>query len=955
MTDAAGNAAIRSTRNFVKDTVAPSGTIAINGGAATTTSPNVVLTLSSSDAAAMYITNVVGCTSGGTFENYATTKNWTLAQTSGVATVYAAFRDLAGNVGACVNDTIAYAVIAPLAINPATITLPTGSPQTVTFTASGGTSPYVFSVRSGDGTINAQTGVYTVAAGASGTTVVRVTDAAGRTAEAIITHTPQPPTSGVSLVFDGSVRAIGIDADGNRYFGGSFTRIGGHRAPGILALDAQGAVATEFDPAVGFDGPVHAVVYLADGSVVAGGDFATYRGLPARSIAHLSAQGELDLAFSPPSGKNGFDGPVYALAASGNSVYVGGSFRNYRGSGVAGLVKLSSTGQLDPVFNTTIQNPPCVDRSVYAIALRGNTLVIGGDFSAYRGAPARNLAKIDPVTGTLDPRFNPPSYSNGSDGDVRALALTATHVYAGGSFRRYRNSPANAIAKIALTGELDTGFNPPSGPNGFAPTGSVVQAIVVSDTAVYAGGTFRTYRGGRAENLAKIGLNGVLDTEFNSPSLAGASSSVFGLALGGDSLYAVGSFAFYRGIERGGLAKISADNGAPDPAFHPGGLGFSREGVVPAVHTIALRSDGARLVVGGDIVGSLYDGIPTGSLVKAKASGEVDAAFIAAVSVKGTVEAIAVSSRTIYVGGAFQSISGKPAKRIAKLSQAGVLDLTFSPPTGPNGFDAPVYALALASNAIYVGGDFKTYRGITSVRIARLSLGGALQSDFDCKEGFNAKVRALALSKDEKTLYAGGDFTKYGYLQAKHLAKISTANSALDVGFSPQSGVYSLNGPDTSVLALAIDPIDARLYVGGGFGQYRGKDTSRIIRVFADGRLDTSFAVEVDDEGKRCDFTAVDAIVVDPSGERIFFGGLFPEVNGVTVNHVTQVSKTGQVDTTFSPPNGPAGVNLTKGVFIPVRALAIDGNRLHIGGSFTGYRQKPVQNLVTVDFEGALN
>jgi hypothetical protein len=61
------------------------------------------------------------------------------------------------------------------------------------------------------------------------------------------------------------------------------------------------------------------------------------------------------------------------------------------------------------------------------------------------------------------------------------------------------------------------------------------------------------------------------------------------------------------------------------------------------------------------------------------------------------------------------------------------------------------------------------------------------------------------------------------------------------------------------------------------------------------------------------------------------------------------------VDTTFSPQNAAAGVNLNQGVTIPVRALALESNRLHIGGTFTGYRLKPVQNLVTVDFEGALN
>lgn len=194
--DDAGNstACVSATTevNFVTPIV---GTVVINGGAASTTSTAVVLTLNAPGAVDMYITNTAGCASGGVFETFAASKNWTLAQSAGTATVYAAFRDADGNVGPCASDQI-FVGPQPLAITPASIALPASTAQTTTFTASGGTPPYVFSVISGDGTIDASTGVYTVAAGATGTTLIRVTDSAAVTADATVTHTTQVDLAG---------------------------------------------------------------------------------------------------------------------------------------------------------------------------------------------------------------------------------------------------------------------------------------------------------------------------------------------------------------------------------------------------------------------------------------------------------------------------------------------------------------------------------------------------------------------------------------------------------------------------------------------------------------------------------------------------------------------------------------------------------------------------------------
>ena len=116
--DEAGNESSCINDIITHDDIAPSSPILDIGTGNYTLSSANTLFLSATDAAEMYITNIPGCDSGGSWEGYATTKsNWVLAQSNGNATVYAKFRDLAGNQTLCISDAIVHDNIAPSAPN----------------------------------------------------------------------------------------------------------------------------------------------------------------------------------------------------------------------------------------------------------------------------------------------------------------------------------------------------------------------------------------------------------------------------------------------------------------------------------------------------------------------------------------------------------------------------------------------------------------------------------------------------------------------------------------------------------------------------------------------------------------------------------------------------------------------------------------------------------------------
>ncbi len=108
LNDVAGNSNTANSPTYNKDTQAPTGTLSINSGSATTNDLAVSLGLTSADAAEMYVTNTAGCATGGTWESFATGKSWTLPTADALNTVYVKFRDAAGNSSVCYDDSITH-------------------------------------------------------------------------------------------------------------------------------------------------------------------------------------------------------------------------------------------------------------------------------------------------------------------------------------------------------------------------------------------------------------------------------------------------------------------------------------------------------------------------------------------------------------------------------------------------------------------------------------------------------------------------------------------------------------------------------------------------------------------------------------------------------------------------------------------------------------------------------
>jgi N-acetylneuraminic acid mutarotase len=783
-----------------------------------------------------------------------------------------------------------------LSLTPRSMTMTTGSGATAAFAVSGGTSPYSYSIVSGPGSINSTTGVYTASPFLTGITKVRVQDSAGNSNYAIINN--------VRILTNGTVRAAVTDG-ASWYLGGTFTAANPYEAPHAIAVDATtGTPNFGVDFKAGFNGMVKAMV-IEGNSIYFGGEFTSYQGQPAPYLAKIDIpSGTLDTRFTQSMGPNS---SVNALAVSGSSLYVGGSFTNYRGSPANYLAKVDlNSGSLDTTF--TQSNGPSA--TVSALAVSGSSLYVGGVFTFYRGSAANYLAKVDLTYGILDTTFT--LSTGGPNATVSALAVSGSSLYVGGAFITYRGSTANRLAKVDLTtGNLDTTFTPGTELNG------TVYALAVSGSSLYVGGGFTTYRGSAANYLAKVDLtSGILDTTFTQNS--GPNTTVYSLAISGSSLYVGGFFTTYRGTTANKLAKVDLSSGNLDTTF------TQSTGPNNIVYSLAIS--GSSLYVGGGF--TFYRGIPVQNLAKFDAATwTLDTTFTQSIGTGGSVSALAISGSSLYVGGSFTTYRGSAANYLAKVDlTSGILDTTFTQSTGPN---ATVSALAVSGSSLYIGGAFTTYRGSTANKLAKVDLtSGNLDTTFTQTTGMDGPVSALAVSGS--SLYVGGGFNFYRGSTANYLAKVDLSSGILDTTFTQSLG------PSATVSALAVS--GSSLYIGGFFTTYRGSMPANYLAKvdLTSGNLDTTFTQS---SGLAGGTTAVNALAVSESS--LYVGGNFTTYRGATAYGLAKADLTsGNLDFSFTQDSGAD---------MPVFTISNQGSSLYIGGQFTSYRGARAYFFAPVD------
>src|SRR6185436_1973891 len=126
----------------------------------------------------------------------------------------------------------------------------------------------------------------------------------------------------------------------------------------------------------------------------------------------------------------------------------------------------------------------------------GARVLLGGEFTEMNGAPRNGIARLS-ANGALDTNFDPGA---GADGPVYAVAVQRDlKVLIGGAFNDIDFRSRNGLARLNVDGSLDTTYNPGDGAN------DAIYSIALERTGkALIGGVFTKYDGTRRLGLARI-------------------------------------------------------------------------------------------------------------------------------------------------------------------------------------------------------------------------------------------------------------------------------------------------------------------------------------------------------------------------------------------------------------------------------------------------------------------
>jgi len=357
---------------------------------------------------------------------------------------------------------------------------------------------------------------------------------------------------------NGSVSEILLDGS-VVYVGGDFTFIGSLLRNRAAAVSTGSNVATDWDPSVG--NTVHALSLSGATNIFIGGAFSSVGGVTRERLAAFDASsGVLD-----PNFDVGTDAAVktMTLSGDGSTLYVGGDFTAVGGQQRNHIAALDTATGGATLWNPNVDgSAPTTTVNDIELTPQGDLLYVGGLFETIGMATRNNIGAIE-IEGATQTAWNP-----SVDGEVNAMALSGDTLLIGGDFLNVNTNGQN-VARSRLAA-LNTQANTDNATPWAPAADARVRAMTLAGSTLYIGGDFNNINDSgftrTRKNLAAI------DTAANAFNVLGwnpdANASVYSIALTNDALFVGGAFTTVSGTARTRVAALNFTNGAALEWWH---------------------------------------------------------------------------------------------------------------------------------------------------------------------------------------------------------------------------------------------------------------------------------------------------------------------------------------------------------------------------------------------------
>ncbi len=326
----------------------------------------------------------------------------------------------------------------------------------------------------------------------------------------------------------------------------------------LQQLSSDGSLDSTFIPGLPFSSPGPAVAVLRNGGILASGAAYLIGQISIGWTRLLRPSGDWDTSFQPPSEFNtllpgiGVRGVTCILEQPDGCILMARDSYSEYPTVHPGIRRLLANGTLDPGFapgtGALFDSPRA---GVQTVALQPDgKILLGGLFTNFSGVPCDGMIRLQ-TNGQVDVSFNAGARSthqlgtNQSAANVSLIGLQRDgRILIAGGFTEYGGAPRAGIARLAPDGSLDTTFDP-----GVISGGGIRTFVVQQNGRIVIGGTFLSVQGQLRYGLARLNLDGSLDSSFDP---APEQYDVLALALQTDGRILVSDF-------NTGLRRVEGD------------------------------------------------------------------------------------------------------------------------------------------------------------------------------------------------------------------------------------------------------------------------------------------------------------------------------------------------------------------------------------------------------------
>lgn len=242
-----------------------------------------------------------------------------------------------------------------------------------------------------------------------------------------------------------------------------------------------------------------------------------------------------------------------------------------------------------------------------------------------------------------------------------------------------------------------------------------------------------------------------------------------------------------------------------------------------------------------------------------------------------------------------------------------------------------------------IGGYFTHCNRSKVVGLVKLNENNEIDTSFQSRfeeESFTL-VSDIA-STNDGGYFVIGDFKSYDTIETNGLIKINAFGdidpmfNAGGIGFD---SIYGLSPRKIQQLP------DGKILVAGSFSKYNGMPVFKMVRLLANGSLDTTF-----------NFGMAGGVIYDfivlPDGSIIYGGNFVRDFADISKYDIGKVDADGEIDSAFHV----AGVGLPAVTLAAVYALELtDDMSIIAGGNFSSYNGYASNEIVKINLDGSVN